>query len=553
MVYLLVFFISLISTLFLTPYFISYLRKINVVDIPGGRRINTKIVPRMGGLIIFLVVLVILNTFSEDVNSISQFITAVSILMFCGIIDDVIGLKSVIKLILQILSAFILVLYFEPFFTQITWFEIVIPQSIEKLFLLFFIVGAINSINLLDGLDGLASGFSLLIFSIILTLAIVSKDSFLILLTVSLVGSLLGFLRFNAFPASIFLGDTGSLVLGSFLIIAAIKTSLNFEGNVLDLTFPTMLLAVPMIDTAKVFVYRLIHKKSPFQADNSHLHHIIYHSNVKHEVTVFIIEIFTFIYVILSLFYLRGFKNWTIAIFVAFALILIFIKPILSTFSKSQRIFSYYRLLREFPLTHIIEIARGLIYFSSVLILFIIIFSFSVTTTLKGSELIFLIITCISLLVLAYLQQKKSKKVNHLNVFLNFSIFFLVSKLSLPNFISVFENKYLFQGFHDFSFYLLAVFISIAMFARWKSTEKKEFLFSGIDLTMIVFILLFYFANKFYQFDFNYYLSVSLLEAFIIYIWYKIIIEFKSYVAKSFAYFSFVLPLISLVLLLVLK
>ncbi len=179
----------------------------------------------------------------------------------------------------------------------------------DKIFLLFFIVGGINSINLLDGLDGLASGFSLLVFSIILILSIVADDAFLILLTVSLIGSLLGFLRFNAFPASIFLGDTGSLVLGSFLVIASLKTALNFEQSTLNLTFPTMLLAVPMIDTIKVFIYRIIHKKSPFQADNSHLHHIIYHSNIKHEITVFLIEIFTLIYVLLALFYLRGFKE----------------------------------------------------------------------------------------------------------------------------------------------------------------------------------------------------------------------------------------------------
>ncbi len=130
MIYLLVFFISLISTLLLTPYLISYLRKINVVDIPGGRRINTKIVPRMGGLIIFLVVLVVLNTFSEDVNSISKLITAVSILMFCGIIDDVVGLKSMVKLILQIISAFIIISYFDSMYSGISWFGIIIPSAI---------------------------------------------------------------------------------------------------------------------------------------------------------------------------------------------------------------------------------------------------------------------------------------------------------------------------------------------------------------------------------------------------------------------------------------
>ncbi len=549
MTYLLVFFTSLISTLFLTPYFISYLRKINIVDLPGGRRINKKIVPRMGGLIIFLVVLVMLNTFAEDLNSIKLLIVAVSVLMFCGIIDDVIGLKSLVKLILQNIAAVIILYYLSPKFSSLIMFGFEIPDPFQYLVLIVFIVGSINAVNLLDGLDGLASGFSLLIFSIILVLAIISNDSFLILVTVSLIGSLLGFLRFNAFPASIFLGDTGSLVLGFFLVVTALLTSLNFQPGVLDLTFPLMLLAVPIIDTIKVFFFRLMNKKNPFTADTNHLHHIIFRNNVKHEFTVFLIEIFTLAFVLLSLFYIRGFHFWTTILFFVLSISLIWLGSFFGAFKASFKIRRYYSALKELPFKKLIEYKRTLLYLSSTMILFIIVLSFPVKTTLETNEVLFLIFTCFVLLMLAYLQQSKTNKISQINVFLNFTIFFIVSKLSLPSLLVSDIHGFDLTLFHDISFIFLAILILLSFLSRAKAFSENNLFLSGIDLTMIAVIILAMIVNKVLHFDFNYFLSISLLEAFIFYLWYKVVVNIKDHLEKHLSYLSFVLPISSLLVL----
>ncbi|MEE9431435.1 MAG: hypothetical protein V3V16_10365, partial [Melioribacteraceae bacterium] len=206
MTFLLVFFTSLVTTLFLTPFFISFLKKTKIVDSPGGRKIHKDVIPRMGGLIIFLVVLTMINAFVDDFDSVKLFIISVTILVFAGIVDDVINLNRFVKFLIQNISAVILVYYLQPLYSSVSLFGITFSSPYDYLILLLFIIGTVNSINFLDGLDGLASGFALLVFSVLLVLAIRKNDVFIILLTVSLLGSLLGFLRFNAFPASIFLG-----------------------------------------------------------------------------------------------------------------------------------------------------------------------------------------------------------------------------------------------------------------------------------------------------------------------------------------------------------
>ncbi len=263
MTYLLVFFTSLITTIFLTPFFIDFLNKTKIVDQPGGRKIHTKAIPRMGGLIIFFIVIVMLNAFVEDFDSIKLIVISATILAFSGIIDDVLGLDNFIKFVVQNIYAIILIYYLEQHYTYVKVFGIMLNSQWDYLILLLFIVGTINSINFLDGLDGLASGFSILISSVLLALAIRKNDVFLILFNVTLLGSTIGFLRFNAFPARVFLGDTGSLILGFFLVLLSSLTAINYHESALDLTFPIILLGVPIIDTIKVFVIRIIKKRDP--------------------------------------------------------------------------------------------------------------------------------------------------------------------------------------------------------------------------------------------------------------------------------------------------
>ncbi len=553
MTYLLVFVASFITTIFLTPYFISILKKASIVDVPGGRKLHSETIPRMGGLVIFLVVLTILNAFVQDFDAIKLLLVSSTILILVGIIDDVIGLDSFIKFIFQNIAAVVLIIYLENKFSAVELLGITLVEPLNYLVLLLFIVGTINSINLLDGLDGLASGFALLIFSIILALAIHKHDTFIILITASLIGSLVGFLRFNAFPASIFLGDTGAYILGFFFVLTTSLTSINYNDKVLDLTFPIILLGLPLIDTVKVFVVRIINKHNPFEADTSHQHYILYKNNIKHEVTVFLIEIFTLIFILLAIFYLQGLKIPSIILFVLFTVLLLMIEPFLKTINVSAKVIGILNHLKEMRIKHLKGTLKLLIFLSSVLIAVISILSFSFKSSLNTQELIFLSITMGLLLFLAFLQFQKTKQIAHLYIFLNFVIFFIVSKLSLPSLLVTSMKFSEVISIHDISFYFLVILIVISLLYRWNYFRGKKILFTGIDLTMIVFILLTFIVNKILQFDFNYYLSISLLEAFIFYIWFKVVSDLNQKYELYLALYSFVLPIALLLTLLVLR
>ncbi len=543
MIYLLVFFTSFIATLFLTPYFISLLKKASIVDIPGGRKLHSSKIPRMGGLIIFIVVLAILNTFIDNFESLELILISITILILSGIIDDVIGLNSFIKFILQNIAAVILILYFQSKYSSVELFGFTLSEPFNYLILLLFIVGAINSINLLDGLDGLASGFSLLIFAIILALAINRSDAFLILLSVSLIGSLIGFLRFNAFPASIFLGDTGAYILGFFLVLTSFLVTIDYNNRVLDITFPIMLLGIPLIDTVKVFFVRIVNRKNPFEPDTGHQHYILYKNNIKHELSVFLIEIFTLVYIVLAIFYLQGIKIPALILFVFFTVLLLLLEPFLDALKLSVRVNYLLKRIKSLQIGGLKPTLRILIYLSTLLIGFISIFSFAVKTSLNIEELVFLIIATITLLVLAGMQFRESQMVAHINVFLNFTIFFIVSKLSIPLFSNAEFNFSTLMPLHDLSFYVLVIFIIFMLLIRWKIYEGRKILFTGIDLTLIVVILLTVIVNNILEFDFNKYLSVSLLEAFIFYVWFKIAYDLKPKIGLILAFSSFLLPI----------
>ncbi|MBI1932649.1 MAG: undecaprenyl/decaprenyl-phosphate alpha-N-acetylglucosaminyl 1-phosphate transferase [Ignavibacteriales bacterium] len=551
MTYLLVFFTSLITTIILTPFFIDFLKKTKIVDIPGGRKIHTEVIPRMGGLIIFLMVLVMLNAFIDDFESIKLILFSATLLVFSGIVDDVMGLENFIKFIIQNISGVILIFYLENHYTQVTLFGIIIPHPFEYLVLLVFIIGVVNSINFLDGLDGLASGFSLLIFTVLLILAIRKEDVLLMLILVSLIGSTLGFLRFNAFPASIFLGDTGSLILGFFLILLASLTSINYHDGVLDLTYVLILLAVPLIDTVKVFLIRIKRRRDPFSGDTNHQHHIIKSTIVSHEATVFLIEIFSLVFILISLLYLKDYRLEATVIFFIAGIGLIFFPTILRKLDIAERINVFLINAHDLPIKNLMKVIKVLLLLSGILMILISLFSFSVKTTLTQQELIFLLIMTIILLFIAIFQSKKVSSIGEINVFLNFSIFFIISKLSLP---LVFSNKVTTQIIYsivNIAFYVLTALLALIILFRWKALMTRKLFFTGIDLTMIVFMLLTFLVNNILKFDLNYFLSISLLQSFVFYIWYKLVIDINKKYILNLTLISFLLPIGFLLTLLV--
>jgi len=153
-----------------------------------------------------------------------------------------------------------------------------------------WIIGISNALNLLDGLDGLAGGVSLIVTIGLLSIVWPQNDYPMIILLISLGAGLLGFLRFNIRPASIFMGDAGSLFLGLILSVLSVKAFSHSEGNV-DFIAPIILLAIPIGDTALAFFRRLNKGKHPFKADKDHLHHRLIDLGLSHGQTVYLIYI----------------------------------------------------------------------------------------------------------------------------------------------------------------------------------------------------------------------------------------------------------------------
>lgn len=273
-------FIIVIITYFALKFFIKLSSTFSLYDIPNQRSSHKVAIPRGAGIvfgIIFILSLIIYNfaIFTEY----KYVLLAIAIVWLGGILDDIYTLTSKQK-ILFILVASIIV-YFNGF--QITNFGTYFSYTLEFGYLtfpltIFLILGCTNTINLIDGLDGLAGSISIIILASILTIGVIHNDDLLITWSAILIAILSAFLILNWHPAKVFMGDSGSLLLGFVITLLSIKT-LDYV-NTMSMLF---LVAVPILDTLIVFRRRIQRKQSPFSADKNHLHHIL--NNMKRSKT----------------------------------------------------------------------------------------------------------------------------------------------------------------------------------------------------------------------------------------------------------------------------
>jgi len=297
------FFIVLLST----PSFIKVAELKHLFDDPNeSRKLHKKSIPSMGGIMIFAGTLFsfMICYPSLDIEYIKYLIPSVLVMFFIGIKDDIIGTAAVKKLIGHLLVAFIMTLMAEIKITSLYGiFEIrAIPEWASIALSIFTYVVVINAFNLIDGVDGLAGGVGCIAsvaFGVWFLLADSTVDA---IIAFSLAGALLGFLRFNFYPANIFMGDSGSLTVGLIICVLAIRV-IEFDfsslpANMKHISKPIFAMAVlsyPLIDTFRIFVYRLIKGNSPFTADSNHIHHRLIKLGLNHAQTVGLIYIFNII------------------------------------------------------------------------------------------------------------------------------------------------------------------------------------------------------------------------------------------------------------------
>lgn len=302
MIYSFAFVFALAAAVLSLPRLIVIAERLQIYDEPDERKVHTGLTPRIGGIAVAISVIISLMFMQQIETGLTGFILGASIVFAFGFYDDIWGLSWKVKFIGQFAAA-ILALSFLPVDLsglRLFGFEMPIPGWLIFTGMVFFIVGGMNSLNLLDGLDGLASGVSLLIFVGYGYNAILTGNTVIILISLAFAGAIMGFLRYNSYPAKIFLGDSGSLLLGYTL--STLPLLQIHSGDVLDMTLPIILLSVPIIDTIRVSVIRLVKRGNPFLPDKNHLHHRLLSVRVRHDLAVLSMHGLTALFVILSFF-----------------------------------------------------------------------------------------------------------------------------------------------------------------------------------------------------------------------------------------------------------
>jgi len=266
--------IALLIVVLLTPAVGGMARMLGVVDEPDARRVHRRPIPRLGGLAIFLGILVPSLAFLDLSGGSRGVLLGATVATVIGAIDDFRGLNPPVKLAGQFVAAAI-PCAFGVWIDHFTFpFVGVVDLSpwIGVPLSMLFIVAVMNMVNFLDGLDGLAAGVCGIagVTYAILALSLGKPDP--AILSAIVAGACLGFLRHNFFPARIFMGDSGALCLGFILAAVSIQGLLKTASTVV-LLLPLLVLAVPIIDTSFVVARRLKHNQPIYEADRSHLHH----------------------------------------------------------------------------------------------------------------------------------------------------------------------------------------------------------------------------------------------------------------------------------------
>jgi len=343
--FIILFLISFVLSLILTPIVRKAALKLGAIDKTEMRKVHTKrIIVRLGGVAIFLSFYLTLllfrlfqpQAFTNDILFIKGIFISSLLILGLGIYDDLRGADAKLKFSVQIIAALIILhygikinLFSNPFRPEQTinigfWG---IPLTI------FWLIFITNSINLLDGLDGLAAGVSCIILITMFFIASWQGDSLIMALTIALAGATVGFLRYNFNPAKIFMGDAGSLFLGFVLAVLSVKGS-HKSATTVALLIPVITMGLPILDTLLAIARRFSSGKNIFRADNEHIHHALIRFGLSQKKAVLVLYGFS-ILLGTAAFALAIIKNEHVAIILTLIIVVFFV------------VFKYLKPIRE--------------------------------------------------------------------------------------------------------------------------------------------------------------------------------------------------------------
>jgi UDP-GlcNAc:undecaprenyl-phosphate GlcNAc-1-phosphate transferase len=305
LIYVVLSVIALIFSLILTPIVKWIAIKIGAVDKPDERKVHTGIMPRMGGLAIYLSLLVtyiigILFLNIPENNMVTGLFVGGTIIIFVGILDDRFQISPWMKLLGQLIATSSLL------FFDLTLKTIHLPfvngevslglLSIPITFL--WVIGITNAMNLIDGLDGLAAGVCSIAALSFFAVSLMLGNTVVAIISIILFGSLLGFLKYNFHPAKIFMGDTGSLFLG--FILATVSLLELKKIGVISFLFPIFILGLPISDTLFAIIRRKLNNMPISKPDKKHLHHCLIDLGFSHKKTVLVMYAVSIIFSLLA-------------------------------------------------------------------------------------------------------------------------------------------------------------------------------------------------------------------------------------------------------------
>lgn len=286
--------VAIATAALLTPLVRQVAIAVGAVDTPGGRRVHAAATPRLGGVAIvaayFVAVLVALSLVHgkgvvRSRATLVAFLAAGSVIALVGVVDDIRAIGAKRKLLLQWATATIAwvggVRIASNIFVPGLGY-VFIGDALSYVATIVWIVAFINAINLIDGLDGLAGGVVFFATITNVVVAVVTGNLLAAILNAALGGAVLGFLFYNFNPATIFMGDTGSMFLGYALGSAALITGTQKESTVVSLLVPVIALGLPFTDTLLATFRRVAARRSIFAADREHLHHRLLDLGLTH-------------------------------------------------------------------------------------------------------------------------------------------------------------------------------------------------------------------------------------------------------------------------------
>lgn len=315
--------ICFVLSLIITPFIKKFAIYIGAVDHPNDRKVHKKVMPRLGGLGIFLSFFIGFMIFLPETMTAWPILVGAIIITATGVLDDLFELSPKMKLAGQLLAAGVTVL------GGVQLEFITLPFSDERIefgylaipITIIWIIAITNAINLIDGLDGLAAGVTAIALLTISGLAVTMGSPLLALIGFLVFGSTLGFLVYNFHPAKIFMGDTGALFLGYMISVISIM-GLFKNVALFSLIVPIIILGVPILDTVFAIVRRVVQKKPISAADKFHLHHCLLRLGFSHRQTVILIYAMSGMFSIAAILFTRA-TMWGSTVIIFTLLILV--------------------------------------------------------------------------------------------------------------------------------------------------------------------------------------------------------------------------------------